>query len=149
MNQENQTFFLNLFIEMKKNILNEMKKSTSKLETKKGDEVDIEGDERNEALELKLQARQGYMLKKIDNALFKLKTGTYGICEECDGEIEFNRLKARPVATQCIVCKEAEERQEENMLYDRRSHTHGKTFFQNVVSLNEFRETQDAKIIRI
>jgi DnaK suppressor protein len=140
MNRENLKQFENLFLELKKNILTDMKRSEDGFEWTKGDEVDQESTDRNRALELKLLGRQNFMLKKIDHALIKIKNGTYGTCDECDGEIEINRLKARPVATQCIACKENEERGEEKLLYEKKSHTHGKTMFNNVILMNSFRE---------
>ncbi len=133
MNGEMMKQFENLFIELKKNILNEMKMIDPSLE--KGDEVDLSQEGSQKALELKLLGRQNFMLKKIDNALFKIKNGTFGTCEECEGEIEINRLRARPVATQCIACKEEAERNEGQMLYEKRSHTHGKGFGGNVIPL--------------
>jgi len=133
MNLEMLKQFENLFIELKKNTLNEMKLAEPAFE--KGDDIDVTTEERQRALELKLLGRQNFMLKKIDNALFKIKNGTFGICEECDGEIEINRLRARPVATQCISCKEEEERNEGQLLYEKRSHTHGKGFGPNVIPL--------------
>jgi hypothetical protein len=90
-----------------------------------------------------LIGRQTFMLKKIDYCLNKIKAGTYGVCEECEGDIEINRLKARPVATQCIACKEAEERGEERLLYEKKSHTHGKTMFNNVILMNSYREPEN------
>lgn len=133
MNGEMMKQFENLFIELKKNILNEMKMIDPSLE--KGDEVDLSQEGAQKALEFKLLGRQNFMLKKIDNALFKIKNGTFGTCEECEGEIEINRLRARPVATQCIACKEEAERNEGQMLYEKRSHTHGKGFGGNVIPL--------------
>ena len=47
----------------------------------------------------------------IDIALEKIENGTYGQCEECDGEIKIQRLKALPFARQCIECKQALEQQ--------------------------------------
>jgi DnaK suppressor protein len=45
------------------------------------------------------------LLKDIDNALDKIKNGTYGICEECEEKISEKRLEANPVARYCITCK--------------------------------------------
>jgi DnaK suppressor protein len=45
------------------------------------------------------------LLKDIDNALDKIKTGAYGICEECEEKISEKRLEANPVARYCITCK--------------------------------------------
>jgi DnaK suppressor protein len=133
MNFEMMKQFENLFIELKKTTLNEMKKIAPANE--KGDEVDLSQEDLQRALDLKLLGRQNFMLKKIDNALFKIKNGSFGTCEECDGEIEINRLRARPVATQCISCKEEGERSEGQVLYEKRSHTHGKGFGGNVIPL--------------
>lgn len=127
--------FENLFLELKKNTINEMKVEDANFISEKGDEIDQGQEERDRALNLKLLGRQSFMLKKIDNALLKIKNGTFGICEECDGEIEINRLRARPVANQCITCKEEGERSEGQVLYEKRSHTLGKTFGTNVISL--------------
>jgi len=117
--------FENLFLELKKQTLNELKLEEKNMSWEKGDEVDQSLEERERAMNLKLLGRHSFMLKKIDGALFKIKNGSFGICEECDGEIEINRLRARPVATQCIACKEEEERSEGQVLYEKRSHTHG------------------------
>lgn len=129
--------FENLFLEMKKNLINEMKLQENELEWQKGDETDLSNDDRARQLKLKLVGRQTFMLKKIDNALLKLKEGTYGVCEECDGEIEINRLRARPIATQCILCKEEAERGENHMLYEKRSHTNGNVIKNNIVPITQ------------
>ncbi len=120
--------FENLFLEMKKNLCNEMKIQGAELEWQKGDETDLSNDDREKMLNLKLLGRQNFMLKKIDHALLKIKDGTFGKCDECDGSIEVNRLRARPIATQCIGCKEEAERHEGHMLYEKKSHTHGTSF---------------------
>lgn len=44
-------------------------------------------------------------LRDIDNALDRIKKGTYGICKYCKKEIGEKRLLARPVANTCIACK--------------------------------------------
>lgn len=138
MNTEMMKQFENLFIELKKSIFSEMKRETPSIE--KGDEVDLSQEERQRELDLKLLGRQNFMLKKIDNALFQIKSGTFGFCEECDGEIEISRLRARPVATQCITCKEESERSEGHMLYEKRSHTHGKILGGNIIPLRAHAE---------
>jgi len=49
-------------------------------------------------------------VREIQEALRKVKEGSYGICEDCGTEIPQRRLEARPFATRCIRCKEAQER---------------------------------------
>lgn len=135
--------FENLFLELRKNTLNEIKLEDKALNWEKGDEVDQSLEDQERAMNLKLLGRHTFMLKKIDGALLKIKNGTFGICEECDGEIEINRLRARPVATQCIACKEEQERSEGQVLYEKRSHTHGKGFGTNVIPLRASNMDQD------
>ena len=43
-------------------------------------------------------------LIKIDNALIRIKNGTYGRCIECGNQIEKKRIKALPYALVCIDC---------------------------------------------
>ena len=44
-------------------------------------------------------------LRDIDNALERIKKGTYGVCKYCGKEIGEKRLLARPVASACVECK--------------------------------------------
>jgi DnaK suppressor protein len=48
-------------------------------------------------------------LDQIELALNKIEDGTYGLCEECEGEIPFERLEALPFATLCVACKRKQE----------------------------------------
>lgn len=74
-----------------------------------GDQASAEID-RNFMLRLKGRERQ--LLKKIDEAIEKIDTGTYGICETCGEAINIKRLDARPVTTMCIECKTEQEEEE-------------------------------------
>jgi DnaK suppressor protein len=61
---------------------------------------------------LRLKEREQRLLKKIDEALDRMASGTFGVCESCGGEISIKRLKARPVTTLCIECKTKQEEDE-------------------------------------
>ncbi len=61
---------------------------------------------------MRIKEREQKLLKKIDEALDRLKKNTYGICERCEEEIPYQRLKARPVTTLCIACKTVQEQEE-------------------------------------
>lgn len=74
-----------------------------------GDQASAEID-RNFMLRLKGRERQ--LLKKIDESIEKIDSGTYGICEICGEEINIKRLEARPVTTMCIECKTEQEEEE-------------------------------------
>ena len=45
----------------------------------------------------------------IDEALQRLRAGSYGICTECGGAIGWPRLQALPQALCCIGCETARE----------------------------------------
>lgn len=46
-------------------------------------------------------------IKLVDQALEKIKTGGYGLCIDCGGDISEARLDYYPYAARCIVCQEA------------------------------------------
>jgi len=48
----------------------------------------------------------------IDEALLKLREGTYGVCEECSSDIAAERLKVLPFAVYCRDCQEKREQLE-------------------------------------
>jgi len=58
---------------------------------------------------LRIRDREHKLIKKIRQALERMDTGAYGICDSCGEDISIKRLKARPVTTQCIDCKSKEE----------------------------------------
>ena len=47
--------------------------------------------------------------KEIKCALIAIEEGTYGICDMCDELIAIGRLKAKPFAKYCTVCREIHE----------------------------------------
>jgi len=57
----------------------------------------------------KLSQRDMFILKEIDYALEKIKSGTYGICEGCGAEIPEERLCAIPWTRFCAKCAEQYE----------------------------------------
>jgi DnaK suppressor protein len=61
---------------------------------------------------MRIREREQRLVKKIDEALERMNQGVYGICERCEEEIPYPRLKARPVTTLCINCKTLEEQEE-------------------------------------
>lgn len=76
------------------------------------DSIDESADERDTSTHLRLKDRERNLLAKINEALINLETDDYGDCENCGEFIGQGRLKARPMATLCIDCKEAEEVEE-------------------------------------
>jgi len=70
--------------------------------------------ESGRSFELRIRDRERKLLSKIDEALVRIKDGSYGMCEECDEEIGIKRLEARPVTTLCIDCKTLQETKEKS-----------------------------------
>jgi DnaK suppressor protein len=76
------------------------------------DEVDLASSELNQSVAMRLRDRERMLLQKIETALAKIESGSFGICDSCEEQIEIKRLEARPVANLCIGCKESEEKNE-------------------------------------
>ena len=74
-----------------------------------GDQASAETD-RN--FMLRLRGREQRLINKIEEAMERIDTGKFGLCEMCGEEITVARLKARPVATLCIDCKIEQEEEE-------------------------------------
>ena len=71
--------------------------------------VDLAQAEIDRGFMLRIRERERHLIAKILLALQNIEDGTFGICEECGEEIAVQRLKARPVTTFCIECKERKE----------------------------------------
>ncbi len=76
---------------------------------------------------LRFRNREIFYLKKINQALERIEQGTYGLCEDCNGEISYERLLARPTAELCIACKEEAELNEHHNIHGNRSKSLGQT----------------------
>ncbi len=74
------------------------------------DLADVASDtfEREKGLALESTVQQ--MLTQVEDALARIDSGMYGICQRCGGPIDHARLRAIPYAKLCIRCKEMEER---------------------------------------
>ncbi len=48
-------------------------------------------------------------LRDIEEALLRVKEGTYGTCSRCERAIDESRLEVVPQAGMCVACKEAAE----------------------------------------
>jgi RNA polymerase-binding protein DksA len=49
-------------------------------------------------------------LRELEAARSRLAEGRYGTCDDCGGEIGFERLKANPAAVRCIACQTRHEK---------------------------------------
>ena len=76
------------------------------------DEIDQASSEYQQSMIFRLRDREKFLLAKIEKALQRIESDTFGICEKCEEEISIKRLEARPVTTLCIRCKEEQEQKE-------------------------------------
>lgn len=72
--------------------------------------ADMATDNFDREFNLGLASTEQNILNMIDNALRRIKDGTYGTCETCTKPIPQKRLLAMPYAAMCIECQENEEK---------------------------------------
>ena len=72
-------------------------------------EIDMASDLEGREMMFQLTSRDRSELKRIQDAIYKIDHGVYGICESCSKKISTKRLKILPLSTLCIQCKEAME----------------------------------------
>ncbi len=68
--------------------------------------------EQDQSLNIRMRGREQRLLVKIEEALERIASATYGSCSSCGEEITYERLKVRPVTTLCIDCKTEQETEE-------------------------------------
>ena len=109
-------FFKNLLLERKVQILENINIANSELEDLKNVEVNDEGDYASvcadNMIDSAIQQKQLQELQEIEIALKKIDNGEYGICEMCGEQIKPLRLKVKPYARYCIVCREIVEKED-------------------------------------
>ena len=76
------------------------------------DIVDQASSYTDKTVEMKAINRQIKLISKIDQALTRIKDGTYGFCAETGEPIGIKRLIARPIAELCILAQEKHEKEE-------------------------------------
>lgn len=85
------------------------------------DELDMTSSELEQSMRIRLRNREALFAKKIQEALARIKDGSFGTCEQCEEDIELRRLEARPTTTLCVNCKEEQEQREHHHI-DGRKH---------------------------
>jgi len=112
MKKKDKEFFKKYLTERLEELINQAGNTVSGMtETKENfpDPADRAALEADRNFMLRIRDREAKLIKKIKAALDRIEKDTFGICESCGEDITLNRLKARPVTTQCIDCKSKEE----------------------------------------
>lgn len=75
-----------------------------------GDEIDAALDAAQDELSSRLAEVESRELAQIENALERIRSGSYGVCEITGKPIPMARLRALPYATLCIEAQREVER---------------------------------------
>ncbi|MFA5597851.1 MAG: RNA polymerase-binding protein DksA [Pusillimonas sp.] len=111
MNEAQLAFFKNRLKQLEQEILTNADITTEHLRETQfvPDPADRATIEEEHALELRTRDRERKLLKKVQQSLSLIESGSYGWCEETGEHIGVPRLLARPTATLSL---EAQERRE-------------------------------------
>jgi DnaK suppressor protein len=74
--------------------------------SRQGDLADQASGNNEVHIQLKLKQTDAKILQAIEEALWRIEKGTYGICRDCGEPIAPARLNAIPWTRVCITCKE-------------------------------------------
>jgi len=74
------------------------------------DVFDAALDNANDEISTQLLEVEARELSQIDQALERMTSGQYGLCEICDKPIPLSRLQALPFVTTCIECQRESEK---------------------------------------
>ena len=77
--------------------------------TRQGDLADQASGNNEVHIQLKLKQTDAKILQAIEEALYRLEKGTYGICPDCGEPIAPARLNSIPWTRVCITCKEKQK----------------------------------------
>ena len=115
MNDGQKEYFRQKLLHWKDDILRESRETMQHLQDENQNHPDLAdraSSETDRAIELRARDRQRKLISKIDAALLRIDSGTYGYCEETGEPISLKRLDARPIATLSIEAQERHERRE-------------------------------------
>lgn len=97
-----------LLLKEREQIVGEVKQTYASSQEMGQDGIQDIGDEAaniyNKQILLSLNENERMRLQEVDEALDRMASGTYGICEECGEPISLKRLEIRPWAKYCVAC---------------------------------------------
>ena len=69
-------------------------------------EIDLASSLEGREMAFQLSSRERNELRMVEEAIFKIKGGTYGVCDSCYKFITLKRLEILPLTALCIDCQE-------------------------------------------
>ncbi len=118
--EEQLNMFERLLQTQRRQLLGEVEKTVDQMAEEPQDFADPSDRaawESDSSRDLRIRDRERKLVDKIDEALGRIKDGTFGECEECGEMVTVGRLRARPVTTLCIGCKAEQENVESKPNY--------------------------------
>lgn len=115
MNAKQREYFRRHLMAWREELLRETNNTLQNLQEdslQSPDIADRASAETDRAVELRTRDRERKLVQKIDEALQRIKDGSYGYCEETEEPIGLRRLEARPIATLSLEAQERHERRE-------------------------------------
>ena len=80
--------------------------TTEGTSSRQGDLADQATGNNEVHIQLKLKQTDAKILQAIEEALWRIEQGTYGVCRDCGEPVAAARLNAIPWTRVCITCKE-------------------------------------------
>ena len=80
--------------------------ASAEVNSRQGDLADQASGTNEVEIQLKLKMTDAKILQAIEEALYRLEKGVYGICRDCGDPIAAARLEAIPWTRVCITCKQ-------------------------------------------
>jgi DnaK suppressor protein len=112
--KERSEMLRNMFVRLRDETYGRVKELRGEQEQERdlppADEVDFARSTSDVEMHAGLIAREEEKLRFIDEALARLETGVYGICQECHAPIPIERLTVLPFAAYCVECQERRNR---------------------------------------
>jgi DnaK suppressor protein len=114
MNDAQLAFFRDRLLQMRSEVLEREMEVKERLHQREvfADPADRASAEEEHYLDLRLRERESLLLRKIEDALRRIRDREYGYCEKTGEPIGIARLLARPTATVCVDVKGQNERAE-------------------------------------
>jgi DnaK suppressor protein len=80
--------------------------ASADVNSRQGDLADQASGNNEVHIQLKLKQTDAKILQAIEEALYRMEKGLYGICRDCGDPIAPARLEAIPWTRVCITCKQ-------------------------------------------
>lgn len=87
----------------------ELEDSRLRSEGGSADPVDQAADSCDDDVAFEIASNSNMELEAINQALARLREGSYGMCESCETPLSPSRLKLVPWATECVACQKQKE----------------------------------------